>query len=240
VPGLVQFSEQKVKSNGFGVNLINLSSTKKITVVSRLQRFYTGFPQVHASVLSSMSMIFDESKATQVAAAVIRKRGGRIHYLKLIKLLYLIDREALLRWGVPVTTDRYVSMDHGPVLSNIYRLIVEDKPKPVWAKYISQPLGDYEVELLSNEPATDRLSRAEESLIAEIYDQYGYRNRWDLVENVMHKLPEWTDPHGSSISINIRQILEAQGENPEEITAVLRELRAIESAEEALSYSAIF
>ncbi len=186
-----------------------------------------------------MSLIFDESKATQVAAAVIKRRGGRIHYLKLIKLLYLIDREALLRWGVPVTTDRYVSMDHGPVLSNIYKLIVEDKSKPIWAKYVSQPLGDYEVELLS-EPPTDLLSRAEEKLIEEIYVQYGYRNRWDLVDNVMHKLPEWTNPHGSSVQIHIRQILEAQGEAPEDIKAVLRELRAIESAEEALSASAVF
>ena len=186
-----------------------------------------------------MSLIFDESKATQVAAAVIKRRGGKIHYLKLIKLLYLIDREALLRWGVPVTTDRYVSMDHGPVLSNIYKLIVEDKSKPIWAKYISQPLGDYEVELI-DEPPTDRLSRAEEKLIEEVYGQFGYRNRWDLVDNVMHKLPEWSDPHGSSTPIHIRQILEAQGEGPEEIKAILRELRAMETAEEALSMAAVF
>jgi uncharacterized phage-associated protein len=186
-----------------------------------------------------MLLNFDEGKATQVAAAVMLKRGGRIHYLKLIKLLYLIDREALLRWGVPVSTDRYVSMDHGPVLSSIYKLIVEDKPKPIWARYISQPLGDYEIELLA-EPPTDLLSRAEEKLIDEIYAQYGHRNRWDLVENVMHKLPEWTDPHGSSIPIHIRQILEAAGEAPDEIKAVLRELKAIETAEEALSLSAVF
>ena len=32
-------------------------------------------------------------------------------YMKLLKLLHLVDREALLRWGRPVSTDRYVSMD---------------------------------------------------------------------------------------------------------------------------------
>lgn len=186
-----------------------------------------------------MALRFDEIKATQVAAAVLLKRGGRMHYLKLIKLLYLIDREALFRWGVPVSTDRYVSMDQGPVVSNIYKLIVEDKPKPVWAKYISQPLGDYEVQLMGECP-TDRLSQAEENLINEIYGRYGYRNRWDLVDNVMHKLPEWTNPQGTSIPIHIREILEAQGEEAEEIKAVLRELRAMGSAEEALSLSAVF
>lgn len=179
-------------------------------------------------------MRFDEAKATQVAALVLRLRGGRIHYLKLIKLLYLIDREALLRWGVLVTTDRHVSMDHGPVVSDIYKLIIEDKQKPIWAKYISQPLGDYEVELLSDFP-TDRLSRAEEKLIEEVYAQYGYRNRWDLVDNVMHKLPEWTNPHGSAIPIHIREILQAGGADEEDIKAVLREKRAMESSENALS-----
>jgi uncharacterized phage-associated protein len=44
-------------------------------------------------------------------------------YIKLIKLLYLADREALLRWGRPITTDRHVSMPKGPVVSQIYDLI---------------------------------------------------------------------------------------------------------------------
>ncbi len=44
-------------------------------------------------------------------------------YMKLIKLLYLADREALARWGRPITTDTYVAMKHGPVLSYILNLI---------------------------------------------------------------------------------------------------------------------
>ena len=45
-------------------------------------------------------------------------RGGKMSYMKLLKLLYLVDREALLRWGRPVSTDRYVSMDieYGDIL----------------------------------------------------------------------------------------------------------------------------
>jgi hypothetical protein len=44
-------------------------------------------------------------------------------YIKLIKLLYLVDREALLLHGRPVTTDRYVQTDQGPSLSQINDLI---------------------------------------------------------------------------------------------------------------------
>ncbi|HZR33315.1 MAG TPA: Panacea domain-containing protein [Terriglobales bacterium] len=160
-----------------------------------------------------------------------------MHYIKLVKILYLIDREALNRWGVPVTTDSYASMKNGPVVRNILDLITKkDLPKPTWASYISEPLGDSEVELRADvNPPTDQLSRAEEKLIQEVYKQYGHKNRWDIIDNYMHKLPEWHDPKGSSFPIRIRQILEALGQNQEEINATLRELRSMRTAEEILS-----
>jgi len=42
-----------------------------------------------------MKLRFDEAKATQAATLFLKLRGGRMHYIKLIKLLYLLDREAL-------------------------------------------------------------------------------------------------------------------------------------------------
>jgi hypothetical protein len=48
---------------------------------------------------------FDERKATEATALLLSLRGGQMHYMKLIKLLYLADRRALLRWGIPITTD---------------------------------------------------------------------------------------------------------------------------------------
>lgn len=183
-----------------------------------------------------MSLPFDETKATQVAVMFLQLRGGRMHYLKLIKLLYLVDRTALLRWGIPVTTDRYVSMDNGPVLSRVYNLITDEKPKPVWSKFISPPMGEYEVELLvplTEKIPTDRLSRAEENLIHEIFEEFGRKGRWELVRYA-HTLPEWKDPEGSAIPISIRDILEAGGEDEEEIRAVIRELHSKSAADEAL------
>jgi uncharacterized phage-associated protein len=181
-----------------------------------------------------MLLRFDETKATQAAGFLLSLRGGRMHYIKLIKLLYLADRAALLDWGAPITGDRFVSMSHGPVVSNVLDLITKDISKPVWAKFISDPIGDDEIELLRATP-TDRLSKAEENLLRDIFAQFGHRNRWDIIDNFMHKLPEWRDPKGRSIPIKIREILEAGGEGEEEILAVLNELRATSDAEEALS-----
>jgi len=181
-----------------------------------------------------MNLRFDEAKATQTAAYFLALRGGQMHYIKLIKLMYLADREALLRWGAPITGDRHVSMDNGPVLSKVLSLITDDRAKPVWSNFISAPLGEYEVRLLKPAP-TDRLSRAEESLMREIFDEYGHRNRWDLIDNVMHKLPEWRNPSGSAIPITFREILAAGGESEDEIHAVLKELHSIASDEERIA-----
>jgi len=174
---------------------------------------------------------FNERKATEAAARLLRLRGGRMSYMKLIKLLYLVDREALLRWGQPVTTDRYVSMDHGPVLSHVYSLISKGAPpgaKSVWQEHISPP-RNYEVSLV-REPEASELSRAEEKLIDEIFARFGGKSRWDLVD-YCHALPEWKDPEGSALPLETRDILKAAGKSDDEIAELegsLAELAAIE------------
>ena len=43
--------------------------------------------------------------------------------MKLIKLLYIIDRKALAIWGETVTSDTFFSLKHGPIVSQIYDYI---------------------------------------------------------------------------------------------------------------------
>jgi uncharacterized phage-associated protein len=182
-----------------------------------------------------MRLRFDEAKATQAAALFLKLRGGRMSYMKLLKLVYLTDRKALLQWGRPVTMDHFVSMKHGPVPSEIYSLVVEDQPPTahsVWSKYISAPLGDYEVSLLQEAP-TDRLSRAEEKLVSEIFAEYGSWNRWDLVNHLHQILPEWKDPGPTSVPISIREILKTEFSS-DDIRDIEADLNSTSSARESL------
>ncbi len=183
----------------------------------------------------SARLRFNEKKATQAAARLLRLRGGRMSYMKLIKLLYLADREALLRWGRPISTDRYVSMDHGPVLSRVFNLTSDgdDPERPsVWAESISAP-SNYEVEL-KGEAGNDELSEAEEALLDEIFQQHGDLTRWQLVK-LTHKLPEWKDPQGSAIRIGYRDILKAGGKSDLEIAAVDDELAELSETDLVLA-----
>ena len=174
-----------------------------------------------------MRLRFNEAKATQAAARLLGLRGGRMSYLKLIKLLYLADRAALLKWGRPLTTDRHVSMPKGPVVSQIYDLITGDvQPgfETYWHQHISAP-ENFEV-TLRRDPGDEELSAAEETLLDEIYAQHGRRSRWELVDYT-HDLPEWEDPNGSSLQISIRDILKAGNKTEAEIAALESELESI-------------
>jgi uncharacterized phage-associated protein len=133
--------------------------------------------------MEAVRIKFNEAKATQAAALLLKLRGGEMSYMKLIKLLYIVDRQALLRWGRPVTTDCYVSMDRGPVLSQTLDLITEGvapNQTSIWAEHISQP-ENYKVHL-RKEAGTEELSDAETALIDEVFHRFGAMNRWELVD----------------------------------------------------------
>jgi len=152
-------------------------------------------------------------------------------YLKLIKLLYWVDRSALLEWGRPVTTDNYASMPHGPVVSRIYNLITEGvRPgeEGPWHRHISEP-KNYEVSLLSD-PGTDELSEAEEQLIDRIFAEHGKKSRWELRDQ-SHSLPEWEDPDGSALPIEYHDILIRNGKTAIEAKVVEDELEGLALAQ---------
>jgi uncharacterized phage-associated protein len=143
---------------------------------------------------------FNEVKATQAAARLLKNRGGRMSYMKLIKLLYLADREALGHWGRPITTDKYVFMDRGPVLSHVLDRINEGSAPndpSFWAEHIKHS-GDYCVSLDKN-PGDGKLSEAEDKVLDEIFEKFGKMTTWELVDYV-HALPEWRNRNGSSTS----------------------------------------
>jgi uncharacterized phage-associated protein len=182
-----------------------------------------------------MKLLFNEAKATQAAAQLLRLRGGPMSYVKLIKLLYLADREALIRWGRPITTDCYLSMDNGPVVSRIYDLI-RNEPSPnsvkIWAKFISGP-QDYEVRL-QGDPGAAELSPAEEQLIGEVFRQHGQDSRWAIVD-YSYGLPEWTCPDGGALPIEYRDILRAADKTEPEISAIEEELESLALLERILA-----
>lgn len=183
---------------------------------------------------------FRERKTTQAAAILIELEAGTINYMKLIKLLYLIDRKALTEWGQPVTFDAYVSMNQGPVLSRTLELINEGmRPGDTsyWNEHISI-IGRYHVQL-EKAVATDELSDAEIDLIKEVYEQYGHIPKWELVDWMHGALREWQDPQGSCLPIEYGNILQAVGKDEADVNSILDELDLMGYVDELLPAEAV-
>lgn len=177
-------------------------------------------------MFTDMHLQFRQEKATQAAARLLKLRGGRMSYMKLLKLLYLADRKALIELARPITYDRFVSMPQGPVLSQTYNLMVgEEAPTApsYWRQYISEP-SNFEVSLL-HDPTTSELSPAQEQILDAVFAEFGKMGRWELVE-ITHRLPEWKDPHGSSVPISVHELLRGAGLEDDDIAAVDEALAA--------------
>lgn len=163
--------------------------------------------------------MFSQRKIAQTAAFLLDRGTGRMSYLKLMKLLYLADRESLRRHGEPISGDRYVSMDQGPVLSQTLDLIngaVEFEERG-WNHWIADK-ANYEVSLrrkVSRE-VLDELSEAEIEVLDAVYDKFGKWDKWRLRDYTHRHCSEWKDPHGSSIPIEVVDIFKAVGRSPAE------------------------
>ena len=165
-----------------------------------------------------MRFAFDERKAGQMAARLLRAAGGRRDVIELVKLMYLCDRQALIDRGLPITGAYMVSMRWGPVLSEVLDEINLGK-RPGdgsdWQQYVTQR-DHNSVAVASNVECIDRLSRYEIRVIDQVIDKYGHTPKWDLV-SLTHELPEWRDPGRSSNPIDPEDILRAAGRTEEDV-----------------------
>lgn len=172
--------------------------------------------------------MFSESKVTQMAAFLLHKRGGRMSHLKLMKLLYLADREAMGRFGTPISGDFIVAIPHGPALSLTLNLMDGDtKSAPDgWDDWISDK-EDHEVSL--RKPVTreelDELSDADVDILETVWNQFGKMNRWEI-RVYTHALPEWQDPKGSSHPIPYKDVFHALGRTDKEAEELAARIEA--------------
>ena len=167
---------------------------------------------------------FKIDKTMQAIAAFLHFHGTKeMSYLRLLKLLYIPDRESLKETGRPITGDRIVAMEHGPVLSGVYDLVKgEHTAWPVWSKFFKK--NGYRIELI-NDPGNGKLSKYEIGKLRALTEKYAEENEWDLIE-IVHQFDEWkrNAPGKSSKPIPLEHILEAVG-RADDKDAILQDAR---------------
>jgi uncharacterized phage-associated protein len=174
--------------------------------------------------------VFNERKVAQMAAYLLKRRGGTMSHLKLIKLLYLADREALNSYGASISGDSFFSLPNGPVLSRTLNLMagVIESETQGWETWISDR-AEHQVSLRQDFEldALDYLSRADIDILDSVWQQFGTMTRWQLVEYTHSgNCPEWENPNGSSAPISNIKIFSALGKSTEDATLLASDIEA--------------
>src|SRR5215207_4717692 len=87
----------------------------------------------------SMATAYQTAKSIQAAAVLLREHGGQMSRFRLSKLLYIANRESMLERLRPITADRGLALDHGPVPSTTFDLLWrEHVDAPLWDRFIQQ------------------------------------------------------------------------------------------------------
>ncbi len=170
-----------------------------------------------------MTHHFNEEKATQVAVFFSSRSGGQINYTKLMKLIYLSDREAFKNWGRPIVGGPYSAMEHGPLSSPAYDAVKASPASlkfPIWTSVFKK--AGYDLEQI-RDIELDSLSRAEIELLEQIDEKFGKMGEWDLVHYTHVNCHEWHDPQGTSVTIPEEAILEQVGRTADEIEFIADE-----------------
>jgi uncharacterized phage-associated protein len=184
--------------------------------------------------------MFKESKTAQIAAYFLHKADSQMEHVKLMKLMYLADREALGTLGAFISDDSMYSMRMGPVLSQTLDLMsgnYDPLSEGAWSEWVSDK-ENHQVMLKKqiSENDLDELSDAELSIMEKVYDRFGDWTMKALIDYT-HGLKEWGNPGMGRIPIATESILDALGKTPEETRAILgylEEAKGIDAALERL------
>jgi uncharacterized phage-associated protein len=182
-----------------------------------------------------MSSLFDERKAAQVAAYFLiraKQKGANVTLLKLMKLMYLAERLSYERFCFPIIGDALVSMPNGPVLSRILDLMNfgSSKDNGEWDSLIAEKAGR-DMSLNGHESLTiddlRELSESDIEVLDSIWGKFGKMSAIQLREYTHNSenCPEWQDPDGSSVPIQLETLFKKLGYSQPDIEKSIDNIR---------------
>ena len=129
--------------------------------------------------------------------------------MRLMKLMYLAERESIRRSGLPMVFDDVYAMREGMALSRTFALMTAKQDTPTtgeWARHIAPPshLG-IDVCQGIGDSSLDGLTWRNVEVVGFVWGKHGGRTRDELVHEVHHHLDEWLelwgDPNRGSAAV---------------------------------------
>lgn len=174
---------------------------------------------------------FDADKSLQAVAFLLRREPAhRMNYMRLLKILYIAEREALAESSQPITGSRVVATRRGIILDDVLQSIRgHHRTASLWAGYTR--LDNYSIEMF-RDPGIGRLSRFVMEKLEEVAMRHQADDEWEMVE-MTRRLAEWrrNEPGDGCQEIPLSHIFEAVGRGDDFATIVERAQSANRAAD---------
>lgn len=163
-----------------------------------------------------MNLSFAHRKATQALNFFARQGTGQINKLKALKLVYFADRCHLRRYGRPITNDRYLAMNYGPVASSCKDLaemseFLGEEERDYAERYLAPAGHDYRSK---QEVDESEFSQTDLEALEFAWREYGAGDGFRLADET-HQFPEWkkhearlSSPYESRVPMRYLDFLE--------------------------------
>lgn len=162
---------------------------------------------------------FDITKATEAACQFLKREGGSTNIMKLVKLVYLLDRLSLARRGIPVVGGACFSLPNGPITSEFLDLV---NSGCLWGvrechrdEFVSAR-QDHVLRMVQEAPR-GHLSDSEIELIDAVHQEHGGKDQWQLRDWCHDHCEEWTPLEQGRERIGLDRIARALGKTEEQI-----------------------
>ncbi len=156
---------------------------------------------------------FDPEKIVQAIGVLLREhKDETASKLRILKMLYIADRECIKENSFPMFGSRTVAMDHGPLHSDALRLIDgEHTAETLIHKHVCR--SGYLLSLRGGGDGVDLLSRYEIEKLQELCRKFAAKGDWEISHGITHQFAEWTKhtANGTSQTIPIEDIIDAVG-----------------------------
>jgi len=176
---------------------------------------------------------FRSRKAAQVCAHFALLNNGIIDKLKLIKLVYLSERQILADHRRPMLFDELFSLPHGPICSSTLNGIDGAIHGHIWDDFLARNGNKIVAMKKFERDDLDEISDVELDTINNVWAKFGRFSASQLRNYTHDHCPEYTETTGR-IPISYREVLGALGVSDEEAELVEREIAELRRVESAL------
>jgi hypothetical protein len=166
--------------------------------------------------------MFKEKDTTQLAAYIIGRFGGKCQVAVFQTVLYLIDREILLRTLIPFSLDKWVHTINGPCLATINQWIADPPPRSYWSEHIG---AKDESMVVLKDPGDGYLSDFDCEVADEVCSQYLGLSPDGAIALSKTRTQEWAEDGNTDLAYE--EVLGHFGMNTPEYIGAMRNYIAL-------------